>query len=160
MAHNEIEVDATPEAVFAVLSDPSSYADWVVGASEVHGADPGWPAPGTAFDHRVGVGPLTLADHSEVEECKPPRLLRLLVKARPLSQAHVVLRLEPRGARGARVAMDEFAADARSRVLFNRLTDPLLHLRNAESLKRLKALAERREADARGTRPVMRTPAR
>ena len=32
MAHNEIHVDATPDAVFAVLADPRSFARWVVGS--------------------------------------------------------------------------------------------------------------------------------
>lgn len=158
MAHNEIDVEATPEAVFSVLADPRSFARWVVGSRQIRRADPDWPAAGTAFDHRVGIGPLTLADHSEVEESDCPRLLRLLVKARPLTRAHVVLRMEPRGARGSRVAMDEYAADGRSKLLMNPLTDPLIHLRNAESLKRLKALAEGREPIPGGDLPARDSP--
>lgn len=150
MAHNEIHVDASPEAVFDVLADPRSFARWVVGSRRIRRADPDWPAPGTAFDHAVGFGPFVLKDHSRVEECVRPRRLKLLVKLRPISRAHVTLRLQPEG-RGAHVAMDEQAADARSRLLFNRLTDPLVRLRNAESLRRLKALAE-------GTEPMPTGP--
>jgi len=153
MAHNEIDVDAAPEAVFAVLADPRSFARWVVGSRRVRGADPDWPAPGSAFDHTVGVGPLTISDHSEVEESDPPRLLRLRVKARPLSCAHVVLRIAPRDPGGARVTLDEHPADLRSRLLINPLTDPLVRLRNAASLRRLKALAEGREAIPGGALP-------
>ncbi|MBB4662352.1 SRPBCC family protein [Conexibacter arvalis] len=153
MAHNEIEVDAPPEAVFAVLADPRSFARWVVGSRAIRRADAGWPAPGSAFDHRVGVGPLTLADHSEVVESVPPHRLRLLVKARPLTRAHVLLRMEPRGASGTRVALDEHPADMRSRIFLNPLTDPLVRLRNAESLRRLKALAEGREPIPEGELP-------
>jgi uncharacterized protein YndB with AHSA1/START domain len=142
MAHNEIDVDAPPASVYAVLADPRSFARWVVGSREIRRADPGWPAPGTAFDHRVGIGPLTVADHSEVLDSEPGRRLRMLVKARPFTRAHVLLRLEPRGAGRTRVTMDEGPADLRSRLFMNPLTDPLVRLRNKESLRRLKALAE------------------
>jgi len=153
MAHNEIDVAAAPEAVFDVLSDPRAYARWVVGSQRIRGADDRFPAPGSAFDHAVGVGPLRLNDHSAVEECERPRLLRLLVKARPFTQAHVTLRLRPTAA-GTHVEMDEHPADMRSRLFMNRLTDPLVRLRNHESLRRLKALAERREPMPGGSLPA------
>ena len=141
MAHNEIHIDVPPERVFAVLSQPRSFARWVVGSREIRRADPDWPAVGTSFDHTVGIWPIVLSDHSQVMECEAPRLLRLLVRARPLSRADVTLRLQPIG-EGTRVSMDEIAADARSRLLFNPLTDPLVRLRNNASLRRLRALSE------------------
>lgn len=153
MAHNEIDVDAPPEAVFAVLADPRSFARWVVGSRAVRRADRHWPARGSAFDHRVGIGPLTLADHTEVLDVEPPRRLRLLVKARPLTRANVLLRIAPRGDAGSRVSMDEGPADLRTVLFMNPLSDPLLRLRNAESLKRLKALAEGRESIPDGELP-------
>jgi uncharacterized protein YndB with AHSA1/START domain len=152
MARNEIRIDVLPEAVFGVLSDPRSFARWVVGSRTIRRADPSWPAPGAAFDHAVGIGPLALKDSSEVLASEPPRLLRLLVMVRPLSKAHVTLRLSPDGG-GTRVEMTEVAADTRSRLLFNPLTDPLVRLRNAESLRRLKALAERAEPIPGGPLP-------
>jgi len=153
MAHNEIDVDAPPAAVFAVLADPRSFARWVVGSREIRRADRQWPAVGSAFDHRVGIGPLTLSDHTEVLDAEPPRRLRLLVKARPLTRAHVLLRIAPLGAGGSRVSMDEGPADLRTWLFMNPLSDPLLRLRNAESLKRLKALAEGRESIPDGELP-------
>jgi uncharacterized protein YndB with AHSA1/START domain len=144
MAHNEIEIAASPQAVFAVLSDPRSFARWVVGSREIRRADPAWPAVGTAFDHRVGIRPFTLSDSSEVVQCEAPELLQLLVKARPFSRAYVTLSLEPSNG-GTRLSMDERAADKRSLLLFNPLTDPLVHLRNNVSLRRLKALSEGNE---------------
>jgi uncharacterized protein YndB with AHSA1/START domain len=152
MAHNEIDVHVPPERVFSVLSDPRSFARWVVGSREVRRADPDWPAVGTAFDHRVGIWVITLSDHSEVVESEPPALLKMLVKARPFSKAYVTLRLRA-VARGTRVEMDELAADARSRLLFNPLTDPLIRIRNRESLRRLKALAEGKEPIPGGELP-------
>jgi uncharacterized protein YndB with AHSA1/START domain len=144
MARNEIDIGAPPEDVFAVLSEPRSFARWVVGSREIRRADPGWPKVGTAFDHRVGIWPFTLSDNSEVVQCEPPRLLKLLVKARPFSRAYVTLNLKPSSG-GTRLSMDEFAADTRSRLFFNPLTDPLVHLRNNVSLRRLKALSEGKE---------------
>jgi hypothetical protein len=49
--------------------------------------------------------------------------------------------------------MDEVAADARSMLLFNCLTDPLIRIRNRESLRRLKALAEGKEPIPDGDLP-------
>jgi uncharacterized protein YndB with AHSA1/START domain len=144
MAHNEIYIGVPPERVFVVLSEPRSFARWVVGSREVRRADPGWPSVGTAFDHRVGIWPFTLADNSEVVNCEPPRLLKLLVKARPFTRAFVTLNLKASNG-GTHLSMDEFAADTRSRLLLNRLTDPLVHLRNNVSLRRLKALSEGNE---------------
>ena len=54
MARNDIHVEAPPERVFEVLSDPESYGHWVVGSREIRGADPGFPGLGTKFDHSVG----------------------------------------------------------------------------------------------------------
>ncbi len=144
MAHNEIYIGAPPEDVFAVLSEPRSFARWVVGSREIRRADPAWPTVGTAFDHRVGIWPFTLSDNSEVVQCEPPSLLKLLVKARPFSRAYVTLILKPANG-GTRLSMDEFAADRRSRLLFNAITDPLVRVRNNVSLRRLKALSEGKE---------------
>lgn len=152
MAHNEIHIGASPEEVFAVLSDPRSFARWVVGSREIRRADPRWPEVGAAFDHRVGIRPFTLSDSSEVVQCDPPGLLQLLVKARPFSRAYVTLKLE-RSSDGTRLSIDERAADARSRLLFNPLTDPLIQLRNKVSLRRLKALAEGNEPIPEGYLP-------
>jgi hypothetical protein len=152
VAHNEIYIAVAPERVFAVLSEPRSFARWVVGSREIRRADPGWPRVGTAFDHRVGIWPFMLSDNSEVVQCEPPSLLKLLVKARPFSRAYVTLILKPCNG-GTGLSMDEFAADARSRLFFNRLTDPLVHLRNNVSLRRLKALSEGNEPIPHGYLP-------
>src|SRR3954471_17696189 len=96
----------SPEAVWASLSDPRSYAYWVAGSKEVRDADPGFPAPGTKFHHTVGVGPLTVRDHTEVLDAERPRLMRLRDKARPVGTATVTLELTPERD-GTRVRMSE-----------------------------------------------------
>ncbi|WP_053226934.1 SRPBCC family protein [Solirubrobacter soli] len=143
MAYNEIYIDAAPATVHAVLSDAGSYANWVVGARKIRDADPQFPAVGSRFHHQVGVPPLVLNDHTEVLEHETPSKLILRAKTRPFGTARVDLRLAAEGA-GTRVRMTEVAGDTPSRLLLNRLSDPLVHARNVRSLQRLRRLAERR----------------
>jgi hypothetical protein len=152
MSVNEIRIDAAPDAVYDVLADPRSFARWVVGSRAIRAADPQWPAPGAVFDHAQGVGPIVLRDSTCCLECERPRVMRLRVQARPISVAHVTLRLEPDGG-GTRVEMREEAADVRSLLTMNPLTNPLMRLRNAESLRRLKRLAEGDEPMPAGELP-------
>ncbi len=147
MAHNTIVIEAPAEQVFAVLADAGSYEHWVVGSDAILDADPGFPAPGTSFRHRVGGGPLKVRDHTDVADANPPYRLELIARARPLiGNAHVTMLVEPRGPASAYVTMIERAADLPTRLVLNPLTDPLVHLRNAESLRRLKRMAEERAA--------------
>jgi uncharacterized protein YndB with AHSA1/START domain len=76
--------DVPIESVFAALVDPWTYPEWLVGAQDMRSVDPGWPAPGSSFHHRVGLaGPLTIADSSSSCEVDAPELLVLEVRARP-----------------------------------------------------------------------------
>jgi uncharacterized protein YndB with AHSA1/START domain len=143
MARNETLIAARPEQVFAVLSDPRSYADWVVGSKDVRGVEGDWPSLGTRFHHRVGLGPLTVADYTEVLEVDADRRLLLDARAQPFGRAHVLLELAPQDGE-TRVTMTETPADRKSQlVAANRLSDALLRLLNTESLRRLRRLAER-----------------
>ena len=141
MATTEAQFSVSPDRVFAVLSDPESYGDWVVGSHSIRDADPNWPAAGTRFFHRVGAGPLTVSDHTEVLQVDPPRRLVLRARARPVGTAKVEIVLEPRDG-GTHVTMTEVAGDPLSRLGLNRLTDPLVHRRNVESLRRLRRISE------------------
>ena len=142
MARTHTWIDAVPARVFDVLADPQCYDDWVVGAKDIRDADAGFPAPGTRFHHTVGVGPLRRSDHTEVLDSNPPYRLELKAKVRPLGTAIVILLLEPQG-RGTRLTLIEDAGDVLTRLFFNPLTHLTVHHRNVESLRRLKALAER-----------------
>ena len=141
MARNETIIDATPERVFEVLLDPACYGEWVVGSKEIRGADRDWPAVGSRFHHRVGMGPLTIDDHTRIEEIDPPRLLKLRARARPLGTALVTLELSPRNG-GTAVTMIEDPADFLSAFAFQPLVHLLTRRRNEESLRRLARLAE------------------
>lgn len=143
MARNEIAVDATPEQVFAVLADPYSYADWVVGAKTVRAADPAWPKPGALLHHKVGAGPVEVRDNTKVLESDRPHLLVLEARARPLGVAEVRLEVHADGS-GSRIVMHEYVLRPRALRLLSPLVDLAIKARNVESLRRLKGLAEQR----------------
>jgi uncharacterized protein YndB with AHSA1/START domain len=131
-----------PEAVWAVLADPGGYAYWVVGSKRIRDAEPGWPAPGTRFHHTIGVGPLTLDDHTVSLEAEPPRRLKLRAKGRPAGTATVTLELEPH-AGGTLVRITENPDGVFAPLALNPAVHVATKLRNAESLMRLEELALR-----------------
>jgi uncharacterized protein YndB with AHSA1/START domain len=139
MARNERLIPASPERVFAVLSDPEAYAYWVVGSDTIRDADPTWPQVGSRFYHRVGIGPIKVRDYTEVIAMEPGRRLELHAKARPLCTARVELDLERRGG-GTLVTMIEEAGDTLSHLVLNPLADVLIRRRNDESLRRLERM--------------------
>ncbi len=126
VATTHVQIAAPPERVFAVLADPASYADWVVGSDTVRDADADadWPAVGSRFHYRVGFWLLKVNDHTEVLGVDPPARLVMRARARPLGTARVTMLLVAR-AGGTYVTMTETAGDPRSRLALNRSTDPL-----------------------------------
>ena len=148
MPRTEILVDADPEVVFDVLTDPETYADWVVGSREIRDVDRDWPRPGGRFHHTVGwLGPLTVADNTEVEEIEPPRSIVLRARTRPWAVVRVELYVKPEDDGRTRVIMYESTVGG----LASRAASTLLGLplwgRNTESLRRLKRIAESRAAE-------------
>lgn len=136
-------VSATPEQVWAVLSDGWLYALWVVGAARMREVDDGWPAVGTRLHHSVGTWPLLIDDTTEVLEVEEGRRLLLLARGWPAGQAHVEIRLEARGADTV-VTMVEQATAGPGALLPKVLQDPQLHVRNVEALRRLAYVVEGR----------------
>lgn len=141
MAVTETHVEATPERCFEVLSEPSSFAYWVVGSREIRDHDPNWPAVGSSFEHTAGVWPLKTKDHTVVEQVEANRSLRLRARARPFGTAFVTVTMEREG-EGTRLRLEEEPADRVSRLLFNPAANRILHVRNEVSIERLRKLAE------------------
>ena len=131
-----------PEAVWDVLADPASYADWVVGSKAVRGADPEWPAPASKLHHTIGVGPLALSDHTEVLASRAPELLQLRARARPLGTARVTLEMVPRTG-GTVVRLSEHGEGLLGLLDLNPLVRLLTKERNGRSLMRLEELVLR-----------------
>jgi hypothetical protein len=152
VARNETFVAAPCEAVFDLLADPRTYAYWVVGSHEIRAADGHWPAVETAFHHTVGKPPLRLKDETVVVHARPPVMLELLAKARPLPPARVRLYLQPERD-GTRVTIVEDPANPLLSLIAGPLGHAAIRLRNRESLRRLKALAEGTVPRPRGRLP-------
>lgn len=143
MAENDIVIDRSPEQVFAVLSDPFSYEDWVVGASDIRDVEGNWPEVGATFHHTQFVPRFGLKDTTSVLASEPPTRLTLCVRARPLVVGEVEFSLTPAEG-GTRVKMTEIPVGGIQAPIHNPVFDAGLRLRNAETLRRLKRIAETR----------------
>jgi hypothetical protein len=143
VARNTIRTTASPDAVFAVLDDACAYPRWVVGARRIRAVDASWPAVGSKFHHALGTEGAELHDSSKVIDRDPPRHLLLEVRFRPTGVAKVDIRVDG-DAGGSVVAMEEIPTGGALSHVPNAIVDPLLTIRNAVSLRRL-----RREVEAR-----------
>jgi hypothetical protein len=130
------EFDASAPTVFGVLLDPESYPEWLIGAKSIRDVDASWPEPGSRFYHRVGIGPLVIPDHTEVMAVDRGSMLRLRVRARPFIAAVVSFRLVGDGDRCV-VTMEEEPARRVIGNLVRPILDPVTHVRNHRSLRRL-----------------------
>jgi uncharacterized protein YndB with AHSA1/START domain len=143
MAHTCREFPVPPAVVWDLLIDPYSYPEWLVGAATIRDVDDDWPAVGSRFLHRVGIGPLAIPDHSEVLHVEPRRELRLTVRARPFVSAVATFRLV--GDRTvSMLSLQEEPAVRTVGNLVRPVMDPSIHVRNHRSLRRLGDLIERR----------------
>lgn len=143
MSENECLVRASLDDVFAVLTDGWSYAGWVVGASRVRDVDEGWPQPGFSIHHSVGSWPLLIDDTTTVEEYVPLMFLRLRVRAWPTGEGRVEFEATEKDG-GCRLVMREHAVKGPAALLPQAALDPVLSLRNTETLRRLRLIAEGR----------------
>ena len=143
MTVNVRTINASPEAVWEVLSDGWLYPLWVVGASRMRDVDPSWPQVGSKLHHSVGVWPALLDDNTEVTDAEPLRMLALRARAWPFGEAAVVLRLNEYGG-GTRVVIEEDAVSGPGKLVPKPARAPGLKWRNVETLRRLAYIAERR----------------
>jgi len=134
-------IKAEPERVFDVLADGWLFASWVVGASRIRDVDEGWPQRGTDIHHSVGLWPAVLDDRTTALEWDPPRRLVLKARGWPIGAVQVTFEAKPvRGGCVVRFTEDPLGGIARFIPRF--LLDAALHVRNAETLRRLAYLAE------------------
>ncbi len=126
---------ASAERVFAVISDPTTYPDWLSGAKRIRHVDDDFPLPSAEFEHEVGVGPVTVSDTSEVEEVHENRELKMEVRARPLLVARVTFEVfgGDRTTSGLRLSETPIGFYRVVSLLIN----PLIKARNVRSLNRL-----------------------
>jgi hypothetical protein len=143
MSRNQIHIDVEPEVVFDVLDDACAYASWVVGTRRVLSVDASWPAAGSRFHHAIGNAAGELHDSSKVLHRDRPRELVLEVRFRPTGVARVTISVNT-ATDGSVVTLEELPTSGPVSVLPRLITDPVLYLRNAVSLQRLRHEVERR----------------
>jgi polyketide cyclase/dehydrase/lipid transport protein len=135
-------IHASAADVFTILTDGWTYAAWVVGASRVRDVDEGWPQPGHSIHHSVGIWPLVLNDTTTVAQYEPNRFLQLKVRAWPTGAGIVEFVLTDRDG-DCDLLMRERAVSGPLALVPHPLVDPVLRLRNHETLRRLALLAEK-----------------
>lgn len=106
MTRSTADVDASPTDVFAVVADPCTYPDWLLGAHRIRGVDGDWPAAGSAFRHLIGVAPFVVPGSTTVISCDEPHRLELRAGMGPFGAAEVAIEVEQRTG-GSRVSVDE-----------------------------------------------------
>jgi uncharacterized protein YndB with AHSA1/START domain len=143
MSRNSVRVSAPPRSIFAVLDDACAYPRWVVGARRIRRVDDDWPAVGSRFHHALGTTVGELHDWSEIIERDPPHHLVLEVCFRPTGVARVELTIVADGDESV-VTIAEEPVSGPAALLPGIVVEPLLTLRNALSLQRLRHEVERR----------------
>lgn len=145
MATNETTIAATPEQVFDILLDASTYERWVMGCDDIRSVDPDWPQPGSKFHHTVGFGPLKVQDTTKVLELDAPRRLVLEARARPAGVAKVIFTVTP-CPEGSKVEVEEYPTRGVAKTIDNPVLDGMIKARNVETLRRLDREVEKRIA--------------
>lgn len=125
--------------LYAIVVDPTSYPNWLVGTKRIRTVSPNWPAEQSFFEHSVGFGPVVIPDTTSVREVEPPRLLELMVRARPVIEAVVRFEISPIVG-GSEVTMTETPVGLHT--LISPILEPLVRARNQRSLGRLRDFAE------------------
>ena len=144
MSRNVRALACAPQAVFEVLADGWLYPGWVVGASRMRDVDAAWPAAGARLHHSVGVWPLLIDDETVSLEWRPPHRAAVQAKGWPIGEAKVTIDVRPHGS-GCLVRIQEEPVEGPGSWVPRFLTEPMLYVRNRETLQRLACLAEGRE---------------
>ena len=131
----------TPAAdVWRVIADGWLYSGWVVGASRIRAVDDTWPQAGSRLHHSVGAWPLVINDSTRVTAAEPGKSLELVARGWPLGEAKVVISLQDQGNQ-CLVTMAEDAIRGPGKRVPKALRDPMITMRNRETLKRLELMA-------------------
>lgn len=143
MAVTERFIAATPEDVFAVLSDGWLYPAWVVGAARMRAVDADWPAARSRLHHSFGAWPFLLDDTTVCLQASAPQRLVLRARGWPAGEAHISIDVREHSG-GCLVRLAEKPARGPALIVPRVISDALLHRRNRETLRRLAFLAEGR----------------
>ncbi|MFF3331062.1 SRPBCC family protein [Streptomyces sp. NPDC002888] len=142
-------IKVSPQTVWAVLTDGSRYAEWVVGTSASKPVRGQWPQVDSAIGYEVRVGPLRLSNETVVRHCEEGSELGLEARAGVLGTVRIAIRLLPWG-RHCLVIADEHPLQGASGRLHNVGVEALIQLRHRAMLARLARVCE---AQARAEQP-------
>jgi hypothetical protein len=134
-------VAAPVGAVWSILADGWSYSSWVVGTARIRSVEPSWPGPDSRIHHSFGTWPLLVDDHTRVIRAEPERLLELRARGWPAGEAEVRIELRPSGVH-CEVVITEDAVSGPGTLAPAMVRQPLIALRNRETVRRLAMLAE------------------
>ncbi|WP_223252927.1 SRPBCC family protein [Arthrobacter sp. AFG7.2] len=126
--------------VWKVVADGWLYSGWVVGASRIRAVDDTWPSAGARLHHSVGAWPLVINDSTRVTAVEPGKSLELLARGWPMGEAKIIISLEDRGDQ-CLVTISEDAIRGPGRKVPKVMRDPMITVRNRETLKRLELMA-------------------
>ncbi|MEU3459386.1 SRPBCC family protein [Streptomyces sp. NPDC006733] len=142
MAVRHVLIKRPPRAVWSVLSDGSTYAQWVVGTDTTHEADANWPAVGSSIAYTVKLGPLELHNRTVVRVNEHESRLELEAFAGPLGTARIAIEIRPWGDHSL-VVVDEHPLRGPGARLHNTIVDAAIMLRHRSMLDRFAATVER-----------------
>ncbi|MEU7604374.1 SRPBCC family protein [Streptomyces sp. NPDC041003] len=137
-----------PQAVWAVLADPASYGEWVVGPSESTPLDQAWPEVGSRLRYTVRLGPWSTEGVTTVRHREAGRELELEASFKSLGTARIFLQLRPWGEETL-VVCDEHPLRGVGATLHNPAIEVLFQLRHRGMLARLARIVEQDHAAAR-----------
>ena len=130
--------------VFALFMNARAYPRWVVGATAFRGVDEEWPRPGTAFHHRVGVGPFAIDDQTKLLAVEPPRRVVLEAHAWPAGSAIVELTLRAVDDERTEITTEERPSKGLAAALDSPPLRLMTRLRNRWGLARVDRILQRR----------------
>ncbi|QGZ51269.1 SRPBCC family protein [Streptomyces sp. QHH-9511] len=130
-----------PEAVWAVLADPSRYSDWVVGTSNSKPLDGDWPEVGSRLLYTVRIGPWSGDGETVVRRCVPGAELELEAFAKGIGSARIALDVRPWGEETL-IICDEHPLRGLGGRWHNTLSDAVIQLRHRDMLGRLARTVE------------------
>ncbi len=131
----------TPAAdVWRVIADGWLYSGWVVGASRIRAVDDTWPQVGSRLHHSVGAWPLVINDSTRVTAVEPGKSLELVARGWPMGEAKVAITLQDQGGQ-CLVTISEDAIRGPGKKVPKIMRDPMITVRNRETLQRLELMA-------------------
>ncbi|KMO93877.1 SRPBCC family protein [Streptomyces roseus] len=141
-------IHRSPQAVWAVLAEPSLYGEWVVGPSESTPLDQTWPEVGSRLRYTVRLGPWSAEGVTTVRHREPGRELELEASFKSLGTARIFLQLRQWGEETL-VVCDEHPLRGLGGTLHNPAVEAFLQLRHRGMLGRLAKVVEQGRAGAR-----------